>query len=151
MGVANILKKACPKGSLTERESAGSLAFSARSRPTHNIRLCLGWRAAVSRPCFHKLATFLQSIAAAVRRLSLVADRVGESGLSSLARERRLFGGPVAEGRTKAVRGEILVRFMRRSVMSIALVESVSLLPEPGNTQWLWGCAFRISLGPTGL
>src|ERR1700736_5568548 len=59
------------------------------------------------RPRIHDLASLLEQIAAAVRGLDLVADRVRQRHLGDLVREVRALCGPIAEARPEPVRGEL--------------------------------------------
>src|SRR5271167_4022449 len=59
------------------------------------------------RPCLHDLASLLEQIAAAVRGLDLVADRVRQRHLGNLVREICALRHPIPKTRSETVRGEL--------------------------------------------
>jgi hypothetical protein len=61
----------------------------------------------IRRPCLHQLAPLFQRVAAPVRLLGLVANRVRKGGLGNLARELGLVPRSIAKGRAEAMRREI--------------------------------------------
>ena len=60
-----------------------------------------------SGPRVHQVETLLQQIPAPIRRLDFVADGMRKRHLDNLARIVRPLGGPIAEGRPEAMRGQI--------------------------------------------
>ena len=83
----------------------GRPAFTALHRD--NVRI-LGRVCAERRPRCHEFAALLEQIAAPVSGLDLVPDHMRQCRLSYLARECRLFGGPIAKRRTEAMNGQII-------------------------------------------
>jgi len=68
------------------------------------------WFAKDVRGRLHQLAPLLQGIAAPVRPLCLIADRMGECGLGNLTRETRALACPIPERAAEAVNGHVLAQ-----------------------------------------
>ena len=68
------------------------------------VKLSRWCRSEVRPPVSHQLATALEERRPRIRRLDLVLDLMGEGRFNDLPRMVRLFGRPVAETGSEAVR-----------------------------------------------
>ena len=63
-------------------------------------------------PCLHQLTTLFQKVAALIRELGFVAERMSQSRFANIAWEGSNLSGPIAKGRTETVNHHILPDYL---------------------------------------